>query len=173
MAVCEKCGNELQQGAMICRNCGARIIPNDLGNVKGKKPSKEKKVKAKAEAGQPAREKAGAKKVIKEDARPMTPAEEILALSDNTAPEVHEPDVVAAMPADSEKVLSVGNYLGMYILSAIPLVNIICLLMWAIGKGNLNRKHWAVAVLIVQIMVIAIVSGGMALFLKMGSFKFF
>lgn len=45
MAVCEKCGSELKQGAIICRNCGTRVSnPVNTGNTNNSKPPKSKEV---------------------------------------------------------------------------------------------------------------------------------
>lgn len=45
--------------------------------------------------------------------------------------------------------LSVGQYVGMFLLMAIPLVNIILMFVWGFGsEANLNRKNYARAMLI-------------------------
>ncbi|MDD2374759.1 MAG: zinc ribbon domain-containing protein [Eubacteriales bacterium] len=50
-------------------------------------------------------------------------------------------------------VLSVGQYIGMIILSAIPLVGLILLLVWAFGSDtNANKKNFARAMLIMMII---------------------
>lgn len=45
--------------------------------------------------------------------------------------------------------LSMGNYLIMMIVSAVPVVNLIMLFAWAFGSTNQNRKNFARAQLIV------------------------
>ena len=65
--------------------------------------------------------------------------------------------------------LSVGNYIVMFILCAIPIVGLICLLVWAFGGGsNLNKKNYARAALILSLIalvlwIIVIVVGGVAI----------
>lgn len=45
MAICEKCGSELKQGAIICRNCGTRVSnPVNTGDINSDKPPKTKEV---------------------------------------------------------------------------------------------------------------------------------
>lgn len=45
--------------------------------------------------------------------------------------------------------LSMGSYLIMMIVSAVPVVNLIMLFAWAFGNSNQNRKNFARAQLIV------------------------
>ena len=53
--------------------------------------------------------------------------------------------------------LGVGSYIGMFFLSAIPLVGFIMLLVWAFGGDvNLNRKNYARAILIMALIGVAI-----------------
>ena len=49
--------------------------------------------------------------------------------------------------------LGVGQYIGMMIVSGIPLVGFIMLLVWSFGSNaNINKKNYARAVLIVAIV---------------------
>ena len=53
--------------------------------------------------------------------------------------------------------LGVGSYIGMFILSAIPLVGFICLLVWAFGSNaNLNKKNYARAILIMGLIAVVL-----------------
>ena len=47
-------------------------------------------------------------------------------------------------------VMSVQDWLITILITAIPIVNIVMLFVWAFGNGstNLNKKHWAKATLI-------------------------
>lgn len=59
--------------------------------------------------------------------------------------------------------LTVGQYLGMYLLMCVPILNIVLLFMWAFGGSvNLNKKNYARAVLILFAVsvVIWIIFGG-------------
>lgn len=51
------------------------------------------------------------------------------------------------MPSNVSEPISVGGYLGMFILMGIPLVNIICLIVW-ICSSNKNTKNFGLAYLI-------------------------
>ena len=52
--------------------------------------------------------------------------------------------------------LSVGGWIGTLILLAIPIVNIIMIFVWAFGKGNISRKNYAIAALILTLIVVIV-----------------
>ena len=54
---------------------------------------------------------------------------------------------------DIREVMSIGSYIGMFILSAIPIVNIICWIVWLVSPNtNKNKKNFILA----QIIIIAV-----------------
>lgn len=56
----------------------------------------------------------------------------------------------------NNEVMSVGAYIGMFILSAIPIVNIICWIVWLVNPNtNRNKKNYIIANIV--IFVIAVV----------------
>lgn len=51
-------------------------------------------------------------------------------------------------------VMSIGSYIGMIILSAIPVVNIICWIVWLVSPNtNKNKKNFIWAQIIVYIVL--------------------
>jgi len=55
--------------------------------------------------------------------------------------------------ANLDRPLSVGQFMGMLVLSGIPLVGIVLLLVWAFGDGvNTNKKNYARACLILAVI---------------------
>ena len=59
--------------------------------------------------------------------------------------------------------LSVGGYIGMFLLLCIPIVNFILLLVWSFGGNvNQNKKNYARATLLLMVIgvVLSIVFGG-------------
>lgn len=73
-----------------------------------------------------------------------------------------------------ESPLSVGDFLIMFILLAIPFVNLIMMLVWAFsGSGNLNRRNFARAgliVIVIEIVIVTIFWGSIvALFFRGGA----
>ena len=44
---------------------------------------------------------------------------------------------------DTREVMSIGSYIAMFILSAIPIVNIICWIVWLVSPNtNKNKKNF-------------------------------
>ena len=52
--------------------------------------------------------------------------------------------------------LSVGGWIGTLILLAIPVVGVIMIFVWAFGNGNVCRKNYAIAGLILALIGIII-----------------
>lgn len=54
--------------------------------------------------------------------------------------------------------MSVGAWVGTLLLSGIPIVNFICLIVWAVSSSSekRSRKNWAIAQFIVAIVVIVL-----------------
>lgn len=68
----------------------------------------------------------------------------------------------ATMPAAGQPygMTSLGGWIGTVILSAIPLVGFILLICWAAGMGGAehqDRRNWALAQIIVQVVAIVLV----------------
>ena len=58
---------------------------------------------------------------------------------------------------DTREVTSVGSYIGMFILSAIPIVNIICWIVWLVSpKTNKNKKNFLKACIIMWIIMVVL-----------------
>ncbi|MDD2393409.1 MAG: zinc ribbon domain-containing protein [Eubacteriales bacterium] len=72
-----------------------------------------------------------------------------------SAPSSYSPYSSGYNPMQSAKdaPLKVGQYIGMFILSSLPLIGFILLLVWAFsGDTNTNKKNYARAVLIIGII---------------------
>ncbi|MDD2385393.1 MAG: hypothetical protein PHP52_01265 [Bacteroidales bacterium] len=48
--------------------------------------------------------------------------------------------------------IKIGEWIGVMIIMAIPLINFIMLLVWAFGNGNPSKANWAKAALLVGII---------------------
>lgn len=71
-------------------------------------------------------------------------------------------------------ILTMGDYLIMMIIAAIPIVNIVMLCMWGFGSdANPNKKNWAKAQLVMIVIGIILVllswSAIIAMFLTLSS----
>lgn len=55
----------------------------------------------------------------------------------------------------TNEVMSVGSYIGMFLLSAIPVVNIICWIVWLVSPNtNKNKKNYIIANIVIYAFVI-------------------
>lgn len=55
----------------------------------------------------------------------------------------------------TDEVMSVGSYIGMFLLSAIPIVNIICWIVWLVSPNtNKNKKNYIIANIIIYAVMI-------------------
>ena len=63
---------------------------------------------------------------------------------------------VYQQPYDATKeVMSVGSYIGVFILSVIPIVNIICWIVWLVSPNtNRNKKNYIIANIVLFIIAI-------------------
>ncbi len=69
---------------------------------------------------------------------------------------------VQEIPAADSSPLSAGDYVVMFILFSLPVVNLVLALVWGFGSSvNLNRKNFAKAVLILWLvmLILGILSG--------------
>ena len=55
-----------------------------------------------------------------------------------------------------ERPMSVGQWLGTLVVASIPLVGLVVLFCWAFGAGNLNRKNWSRAALLLMLILLGI-----------------
>lgn len=59
--------------------------------------------------------------------------------------------------AENEKVMTVKDWIVVTLFMMIPIANIVLLFVWAFGSdGNLNRKNWAKACLIVTAILLGV-----------------
>ena len=53
----------------------------------------------------------------------------------------------------TKEVMSVGAYIGMFILSSIPIVNVICWIVWLVSPNtNRNKKNYVIASIVLWII---------------------
>ena len=138
---CENCGSTLYEGSKFCVSCGA-------------KTESQQSSQAVATAQIPM--------------RPVSPAP-VYAPPTYTppayVPPVQAPPVYPTQVSPGREVLGVGQYIGMFLLMCVPVLNIILLFMWSFGGSvNLNKKNFARASLILcAIMLILWIVAGAAL----------
>lgn len=130
---CEKCGKEIPENSKFCSGCGTKVVPAEPAETV---ESAEPAVESAPEAEQAAEPTPPPKT---EQAPPPPPVKPIPAMA------------YSGYNAKDNliKPLSVGAYIGMFILLCIPIVNLIMLLVWSFSDTvNINKKHFAIAQLI-------------------------
>ena len=156
---CEQCGKEIPDNSKFCSGCGAKVNPDaaveDVSEIIAEA------VPEPAAEPAPEPEAPLEPEPKSEEAPPPPPPEE------KTAP---APQYAAYKSKDNlVKPLSIGAYIGMFILLAIPIVNLIMLLVWSFSDNvNLNKKHFAIAQLILILVAMVLSAVAVILMLRFG-----
>ena len=137
---CENCGKELLEGAKFCGSCGAKTGPEQPAPTVAAEPP---------------------------PVHPVSPPPAYTPPVQTAPPRPQgyapaQPRSYPGQPASEP--LSVGQYIGMFLLLCVPLLNIILLFVWSFGGSvNLNRKNFARASLIISAVMVLlwIVAGGL------------
>lgn len=137
---CENCGTQLPDDAKFCASCGTTL-----------------------EASAPAAPPPPAQAVPPAAPPPVNPPPPVAPPPPVYAP---PPPVYAAPPAyqpgfqpyaANTAPLSMWQYIGMFIVMAIPIVNLILIFSWAFGgNANVNKRNYARAVLFMALIGIVI-----------------
>lgn len=148
---CENCGIQLAEATRFCPSCGTKIEapPVDTAAVQSPAPP------------------------------PPPPGYEASVQTPPPPPPACKPAVQAASPPPQSYVpqpaygiqaqpgsepLRVGQYIGMFLLMCIPILNIILLFVWSFGSSaNLNKKNFARASLILSaiMLIFWLIAGGL------------
>jgi hypothetical protein len=144
---CPNCGKKNPDDAKFCDGCGTTL---------GDQP-------AAAPVSPPASAPAAAPAPLKAAVPPPAPLPPVYAPpaqpAYNAPPPAYYPPPAqqAFAPEDLNKPMSIGAFIGTYLLLAVPLLNIFLLFKWAFGSNvNRNKKNLARAILIISLIVIAI-----------------
>ena len=185
--ICENCGKDNKDTSRFCSECGKALIDKpielDLQQIKIPAVSRKPKIikvntKNSEEKKETPETDVNSLFLPKEDADEMVtiPPLDTGVAESEPEPKIAEETTPQAENAPAEvpktdKPMSIGAWIGTFIITAIPFVNIIMLLVWAIGKNtNKSKKSYAAAVLIVS--VIAAVLSAVAVFVLMRFTKF-
>jgi len=144
---CEKCGNDNPENSKFCASCGAIIEPTET-TAQVDEPATE-----------PAASTAPPPKV--EQAPPPAPKPAPVQHTDTKSTYNKKGNLI--------KPLSVGAYMGMFILMAIPVINLVMLLVWSFSdSGNINKKHFAIGYLIVILIGIVLTVAAIIVYFRLG-----
>ncbi|MEA5060785.1 MAG: zinc ribbon domain-containing protein [Candidatus Pelethousia sp.] len=136
---CEQCGRQLPDGAKFCDGCGAKNAADQAGYQQPSAPVSSAPPSSYAAQGY---------------ASPQPAA--TYAPPSYNAPSYNAPT----------EPLSVGQYIGMFLLMCIPIANIVLLFVWSFGhSANLNKRNYARAALILSgvMLVFWLIAGGAVL----------
>ena len=135
---CESCGTKLLEGAKFCGACGATIDTAQTAKAAPQKP------------------------VVTNPNPQPPPQPPTYTPPPVQAPPSYQQGYVPPQPPNypvqtNTEPLRVLQYIGMFLLLCIPIVNIILLFVWSFGSSvNRNKKNFARAVLILSVIGIAI-----------------
>ncbi|MGI5878595.1 MAG: zinc ribbon domain-containing protein [Christensenellales bacterium] len=133
---CENCGKELPAGMRFCPSCGTRISQDSPAPPPPPPPAGE---------SAPPRQYGSTAGTPPAQSLPMQPPP---AQGYGAPPPRHD---------DLSAPLRTGQYIGMLLLLAIPIVNIVMLFVWAFSSDvNLNRRNYARAILILMAISLGI-----------------
>lgn len=143
MAFCTNCGNRVADGIKFCTSCGAPMA----GNAQTAQPEPQPATQPIAQPQQPVQQPYAQQPYVQQ-------------------PYAAQPQPVYAAPpaatAYQEEPISTGGYIGILLLMAVPIVNLICLIVWACGGcKKVNKRNLSRAMLV--LMLISLILGGLAM----------
>lgn len=167
---CENCGSKLPDGSKFCMNCGAKTASDGLAIEKA---AQEAAVAADTtaaaemsavdqvlpEARKSSSDQAGVPIIDKQPAQQPEAAQQPAAAYTQPPPQAApryaqpaQPSVAAPVPEKTEP-LGVLKYLGIMIVTCIPILGFIMILVWSFSSSfNRNTRNFARALLILWII---------------------
>lgn len=159
---CPNCGNELNEEAKFCVECGMPITeaaeavslnPDEI------EPAMDVEQEETSEAENSPKEESLETKetavLSEENTEPVLPEEKENA-SGQTTPSVSEPKkepVTVVSGTDSRLLLTSAQYFFLILLFHIPVIGLIFLFVWGLGRPrNLSLKRFSLAVLILRLI---------------------
>jgi len=157
---CEKCGENQPDNSVFCSNCGNNMANGISANtvapvsVQPKPVMPQPVVPAPAPAPIPApipqavpvQAQRPVPQPVYQQAQPQRPVPQ---------PVYQQAGAPGFDPLTAP--LSVGSYMGMFLLMAIPLVNFIMMLIWLFGSTtNKNKKNFAIAMVLFTIIMMVL-----------------
>ncbi len=140
MAFCTNCGNQVAEGVKFCTTCGAAM---NGGATAQSEPQ--------AQPQQPQQQAAPQQSQQQTYQQPYQQAAYQQPQPQYQAQPTYQPPYM-------EEPISTGGYIGIFLLMMIPLVNLICLIIWACGGcKKVNKRNLSRAMLV--LMLIGIVLG--------------
>ena len=147
---CEVCGKENKEGALFCSECGKAFVDEpiklDLQQIKIPAAARKAhiiKVSALKKSSEPeiSEEKAEPEQPHESEALSDKAPNELIGLESEKEENESEPEKAEPSAEDKTSVpMSMVNWLPVFILSCIPLVNIIMLFVWSFSSKTKKKK---------------------------------
>ena len=144
MAICTKCGADMAQGTKFCTSCGAAQLSNADDGAGPQAADTASQASQQAQAHQPG------------GAQQQTHAQTPPPAAHNQQPAPQQANQQPTSQDAKNHVIGTLGWLGTLILFAIPIVGLVLCIVWAFGGGNLNRRNFARACLILSVIAIAL-----------------
>lgn len=145
---CEQCGKEIPENSKFCAGCGAKVEPTEPV-VQAAEPETQVAPTPEPTPTEPPK--------AQQAPPPPPPKPAPVPVANTSAKTQYNTKDNLVKP------LSIGAYIGTFIILAIPIVNLIMLLVWSFSDSvNINKKHMAIAILIL-ILISIVISIGLAI----------
>lgn len=146
--ICPNCGSELQQGALVCRNCRKRIVAVPADNAK--KSKNEHKLQD---------NRTKSKKIVQpdDDAIVNTPVKEQKTAAKEKQKQVSTQPVTKSGYSDLIPNVSVGNWMVSIILTCIPIVGLVFIIVFAFGKNKIKANYFKANLILRVILWVAVI----------------
>ena len=159
---CEKCGATIPAGSKFCASCGAKTEAQPLGAA-GRPTAPPPPPPAYMPPVQTAPPPPSGQQysVPPRPAQPFVPP--VAAPAAPAQNSYGPPGAYGVQAQAGSEVLSIGQYVVMFLLMMVPILNIILLFVWGFGSNaNLNRRNFAKAALIMAAvaLIFSIFAGG-------------
>lgn len=140
MAFCTNCGSQVAEGVKFCTSCGA---PQPGGETAQQEQPQQ--------APQPAQQP---------QAQQSAQSQQPYGQQHYQQPAYGQPPYQPQyQPPYMEEPISTGSYIGIFLLLMIPLVNLVCLIIWACGGCNKKNKTNLSRAMLVWMLIGAIIGG--------------
>ncbi len=151
--ICPKCSREMGSDKSVCDYCGFTFqTPKNSGDAHTAPYSATPFTGSAFEGYQPASSAAPSRSAVQ---TPPAPAYQ----------PPYQSNHAAYLERSQHEPLSIAQYIGMFLISAIPLVGLIVMIVWAASRGtNTNRRHFAAAVLILKAISVIFALGAFIVF---------
>ncbi len=148
---CKECGSELSEGAIFCGSCGEKAQPLEEATVMEAKSVPDESIVV------------GSYTTQAEDHEPLPTREESADKSTATVQERFNQTDQRAVESPVRKVdsrelpMTLGAWIGTFLLLLIPVVNIVLPFVWAFGSDvNRSKKTFFQAMLLVNLVMIVL-----------------